>query len=895
MSQTKVKSGLIDFTEGIDSFIEFSGGNSTVTGDLTVTGTLVGYTPTASLNISNWDTAYGWGNHASAGYLTSFDITTQTDPKYLRSDESDTMTGSLTVTGIAGFGAGTQEVNSDANLTLRSGVSFSGLDFKSARTSGNIGGLRFFNTSSDTDAASQLLFETDGKLVFYNGTLGGEPRLTVLSTGDVGIGTTAPQGNLEVVGLSYFTRSSQSLLVNPNYGGANTHAQLQVIGNMALAFATNGDSERMRITSGGNVGIGTASPNAKLEVNGNIYTTSNTNFLLFGTNPAANPYIQGGSDNSLYIGTGNSSRVHINPSGNVGIGVNSPPKRLQINHDVNDWVTGIKNYGDNAYGLQVDLSGSTGGQLGYALGVYTQGGTGMFVRNDGNIGVGTTSPSEKLHIYSGTGNGPEIRLQNSTSSYYLRAYTDRLNILAYDGGYTYSEAVSIKSSNGFVGLGTTSPGALLHVYGNLSANPITFEGNGSSNSWVRFKAGATASTWQIGASSGSFIIYDELVDATRIHINSSGNVGIGTTSPSSKLHVVGNVGGGGILHLTDSQVESSIGYKINGGTGDVGWVTGNYNNDFFMYSYTSGSQVMTLKPSGNVGIGTTSPSRKLEIYAVNPALALKSSTSTGYSELYFADSDSDNIGFISYSHSNNELAIGTNGSARMRIDASGNIGIGGSSISFSNYRYLTINGGSTTQGGVLYLRTSDASHTGEVYVDSSGFHVSGNNANQKMFLKTVGTTRVTIDSAGKVGIGTTSPSQKLTVQDGYIRQYTNSMSTQTAAIGVGVGGGGGVANAAININTEFGIGSAGYVLVEITTSVYCGAGSGGGVHKWIAGGYSGHTLNSYYHKHEVIANNVTNVIITPYNPSHDVYGVTVQNNASGGGFATVEIRVTSTY
>ena len=41
-------------------------------------------------NSSNWNTAYGWGNHASAGYLTSFDITTQTDSKYLRSDAGDT-------------------------------------------------------------------------------------------------------------------------------------------------------------------------------------------------------------------------------------------------------------------------------------------------------------------------------------------------------------------------------------------------------------------------------------------------------------------------------------------------------------------------------------------------------------------------------------------------------------------------------------------------------------------------------------------------------------------------------------------------------------------------------------------------------------------------------------
>jgi len=73
--------------------------------------------------------------------------------------------------------------------------------------------------------------------------------------------------------------------------------------------------ERMRITIGGNVGIGTTSPNAKLEVNGNIYTTSNTNFILFGTNSAVNPYLQGGSDNSFALGTGNAARLSISSTG----------------------------------------------------------------------------------------------------------------------------------------------------------------------------------------------------------------------------------------------------------------------------------------------------------------------------------------------------------------------------------------------------------------------------------------------------------------------------------------------------------------------------------------------------------------------------------------------------
>ena len=50
-------------------------------------------------NSGNWNTAYGWGDHASAGYLTSFDITTQTDEKYLRSNDNDTATGTITFDG----------------------------------------------------------------------------------------------------------------------------------------------------------------------------------------------------------------------------------------------------------------------------------------------------------------------------------------------------------------------------------------------------------------------------------------------------------------------------------------------------------------------------------------------------------------------------------------------------------------------------------------------------------------------------------------------------------------------------------------------------------------------------------------------------------------------------
>jgi hypothetical protein len=90
---------------------------------ISVSGTGLSYNSTTGVitlsgyNNSNWDTAYGWGNHASAGYLTSFDITTQTDPKYLRSNANDTATGVVT------FSGGVVASGGISGLTINNGIS----------------------------------------------------------------------------------------------------------------------------------------------------------------------------------------------------------------------------------------------------------------------------------------------------------------------------------------------------------------------------------------------------------------------------------------------------------------------------------------------------------------------------------------------------------------------------------------------------------------------------------------------------------------------------------------------------------------------------------------------------------------------------------------------------
>ena len=92
----------------------------------------------------------------------------------------------LDVNGAVTIGDGTLAINADAYLTLRNGSAFVGIDLKSARTSGNIGGLRYYGTASDSIAVAQFLVLTDGTYNFLNGSNGAENRFTIANTGNIG-------------------------------------------------------------------------------------------------------------------------------------------------------------------------------------------------------------------------------------------------------------------------------------------------------------------------------------------------------------------------------------------------------------------------------------------------------------------------------------------------------------------------------------------------------------------------------------------------------------------------------------------------------------------------------------------------------------------------------------
>jgi len=144
---------------------------------------------TTTNNSSNWNTAYGWGNHASAGYLTSFNITTQTDPKYLRSDTADTASGTITFSSIYSGGTG----------------DFTNLSNPSYKVSAGSGYWRIPHISSSSVTSGVYNFET-GKSVYW-----GEPG----DTGDYRFRGRRLFGETGVQAPTYYALTNTGYYVDP--------------------------------------------------------------------------------------------------------------------------------------------------------------------------------------------------------------------------------------------------------------------------------------------------------------------------------------------------------------------------------------------------------------------------------------------------------------------------------------------------------------------------------------------------------------------------------------------------------------------------------------------------------------------------------------------------------
>ena len=199
-------------------------------------------------------------------------------------------------------------------------------------------------------------------------------RITILTGGNVGVGTTNPSQKLHVAGNTLI--EAQELTIQG--GGAN-------YSNGALVFkATNGTSVR---------GLGVYMHDAGGDHEWYAGTPYN----------GSDQYQIGRKTGSAHASDANQHAyafMTVKNNGRVGIGTINPNLKLHVEENTDTWVGEFKNVRSaGGYGLRIDNSGAGGAtDTRYALGVYTPGNSGFFVRNNGTVGMGTAAPAKPLHL-----------------------------------------------------------------------------------------------------------------------------------------------------------------------------------------------------------------------------------------------------------------------------------------------------------------------------------------------------------------------------------------------------------------------------------------------------------------------------------------------------------------
>ena len=470
------------------------------------------------------------------------------------------------------------------------------------------------------------------------------------STGNVGIGTTSTATKLQVYSTTGTAQIFNQLQLT-NMGGGNNgdivgigfaageSTQYGVKGSIGfvrttsygrgdITFYTNNtagtetvstSNERMRIDSGGNVGIGTTTPfgttanRTVLSVNGttdvslNIGSGGSQRAYLYGVSS----YAELGTIGSLPLrfAPNNSEKMRLDANGNLGIGTTSPSAKLDVVNT--ERMLGIlraqsttrTTFYDNTFAVNNDGGGANGF-------IYTS-------------GTGGTFP---LDFYG------ELILQAGPRT----GYNNGISLVTG----TTSPSVKLRvAEDGKVGIGTTIPNELLEVSG---TSPIIRVLAISGSSTLRLTDNGVRN-WDLKVVDVNDYFQVGGTTATSLVITGAGNVGIGTTSPATKLDISGSSSTNENLPTTyiRHSFSGTIGYGLSisrNGTDTAALCLGvdssinaiiSSNNADLRIGKTQSStfnEYIRVNTSGNVGIGFTAPAANLHVFG--PTMIVGDSNTT---------------------------------------------------------------------------------------------------------------------------------------------------------------------------------------------------------------------------------------------------------------------------
>ena len=461
-----------------------------------------------------------------------------------------------------------------------------------------------------------------------------------------------------------------------------------------MKFKSNVDIEAALAVSG-DVGVGTTAPLRKLHVVGGSG---------FAVNASASQYY------GVYIpalGEGADPRIDIGDWHNAGSTIKWDSSARSLNLDT-QYSTGAGTF---------NITGNDGAS------------TFLTVLPSGNVGIGTTSPSEALEVngnlaFSGGSDkgiiGPDFRSLNIFAN--PNSTSEGIKF-STDGGATTEVFIQ---DGGKVGIGSTNPQDLLHINSDTTDARILLDGHTNFDAELKFaENGSIKYTVGHDAATDSFRIGTTNVDTNpRLVIDSSGNVGIGTTSPDFSLSVGNDSDSFNYVSIRASNT-GSAGYLFSDAQdSDVGYVNYNHATNHMGFG-TNGSEAARIDSSGNLLVGKTSSSFSIAGHSIlssgyvghtrdggNP-VTINRLTSDG--SLVNFEKDGTTVGSIG-STFGTDIHLGT-GNTRLRF------------VDGSNYIRPAISDGGSSDG-LIDLATSN--HRFKDLYLSGGVYLGGTGAANKL-------------------------------------------------------------------------------------------------------------------------------------------------------------------